>query len=152
MPDTDAWTLASGQVIDLAMPDLYAILATVGAVPSQSMIEVLNLLDQEGVTLSGLDPAHKFLRIRAQIRGMYALLSHIIVRPRLVLDRLPGDGEIGPRDLSFNDVEAIYYRYFRGGYRPSPRVDPAAADIGGPAEPASDMPGRDTAESVSGND
>ena len=139
--DTDTWVLASGVEATVRMPDLYAILATVGAVPSQAMIEVLNLLDQDGVVLPAADPAQKFVRIRAQIRGMYALASYILVAPRLVLDRPPQGGEIGPADLSYNDVEALYYRYFRGGYRQPPRRDTPAADADGAAEPP--QPGGD---------
>lgn len=129
-PHYDTWTLASGMEAKLQMPNLYAILATVGAVPSQAMIEVLNLLDQDGVVLPAADQAQKFLRIRTQIRGMYALASYILVEPRLVLDREPGEGEIGPSDLALNDVEGLYWRYFRGGYRQPPRspADPADPD------------------------
>lgn len=146
----DIWVLSSGVEATVQMPDLYGILSTVGAVPSQIMVDVMNLLDQEGVVLPGLDPAHKFLRIRNNIIGMYALASLILISPRLVLPQrrngqmvMPplADGEIGPRDLTINDVEALYYRYFRGGYRPPPRSAAPAAGPDGAAEPASDLPG-----------
>lgn len=146
-PNYDIWRMTTGVEAKVQMPNLYAILATVGAVPSQAMIEVLTLLDQEGVALAGVDEGQKFLRIRNNIRGMYAMASLILVEPRLVLDKDPGEGEIGPRDLSLTDVEALYWRYFRGGYRPPPRSPADPADPDGAEEPTSyggDL--RDTAE------
>jgi hypothetical protein len=117
------------------MPDLYAILATVDAVPNQLMIDVLNLLEAEGAELPTLDPALKFLRKRNLIRGKFALASLILVKPRLVLDREPGEGEIGPAQLSWGDVEGLYYSYFLQGRRIPTLGPPPSDDPGGPQEP-----------------
>jgi hypothetical protein len=118
------------------MPDIYAILATVDAVPSQLMIDVLNLLEAEGAELPTLDPALKFLRKRNLIRGKYALASLILVKPRLVLEERPlVEGEIGPAQLSWGDVEGLYYSYFLQGRRIAPLAPPASGDAGGATEP-----------------
>jgi hypothetical protein len=117
------------------MPDIYEILATVDAVPSQLMIDVLNLLEAEGAELPTLDPGLKFLRKRNLIRGKYALASLILVKPRLVLDREPGEGEIGPSQLSWGDVEGLYYSYFLQGRRLPPLAPPTDGDAGGVPEP-----------------
>lgn len=131
----DSWMLASGPA-EVQMPDLYQILATVDAVPSQVMIDVLNLLDQEGAELPTLDPALKFLRKRNKLRGMYSLASLILVRPRLVLDRAPGEGEIGPSQLSWGDLEGLFYGYFWQGRRLTALGSAASDDAGGISEPA----------------
>jgi hypothetical protein len=134
VPDT--WPLSQIGEAEVAMPDLYAILATVDAVPSQVMIDVLNLLDGEGAELPTADPALKFLRKRNKIRGMYSLASLILVRPRLVLGRAPGEGEIGPDRLSWGDVEGLFFGYFWQGRRLSANLPPPDNDASGPSEPA----------------
>jgi hypothetical protein len=140
MADTpDTWPLSQVGEAEVRMPDLYAILATVDAVPSQLMIDVLNLLEAEGADIPGLaEPGKKFLRKRNAVRGKYALASLILVKPRLVLDRPPGEGEIGPAQLSWGDVEGLYYSYFLQGRRLPPFVSAEADDAGGAAEPPPD--------------
>lgn len=138
----DEWMLSTG-LATVRMPDLFQILATVDAVPSQIMIDVLNLLDQEGAELPTVDPAQKFLRKRNKIRGMYSLASLILVSPRLILDRAPGDGEIGPDQLSWGDLEGLFYGYFWQGRRLAPQLSPARSEPDGapePAPPGGDVP------------
>jgi hypothetical protein len=154
MPDTttaDAppyaeLALASGRTVRLRRPTLYAMLATVGSVPSQLMIDVLNLLEQDGVILDLLLPAEKFLRIRNKFRGMYALAAALIESPRLVLDpETPNReaGEIGEEDISLNEVEWIYYSFFRtrrfmpGGIPAAPAQPDGAAQS---PPPGGDVP------------
>jgi hypothetical protein len=102
------------------------------------MIDVLNLLEQDGVVFDLLPPAEKFLRIRNKFRGMYALAAALIESPRLVLaPDVPNReaGEIGEEDISLNEIEWIYYSYFRTRrFTPTP-VSPAAAQPDGAAEP-----------------
>jgi hypothetical protein len=138
--------LVSGRVVRLRKPELYAMLATVGSTPSQIMIDVLNLLEQDGVVLDVLPPAEKFLRIRNKFRGMYALAAALIEWPRLVLAPETPDreaGEIGEEDISLDEVEWIYYSYFRqrrftpSGQAPAPAEPGAAAQ---PAPPGGDVP------------
>jgi hypothetical protein len=138
MTAPDIWPLSQIGDAEVRMPNLYEILATVDAVPSQLMIDVLNLLEAEGSEISSLvEPTKKFLRKRNTIRGKYALASLILVKPRLVLDREPGEGEIGPAQLSWGDVEGLYYSYFLQGRRIPPFLPPAPNDTDGAAEPPS---------------
>jgi hypothetical protein len=131
--------LVSGITVRLRKPTLYAMLATVGSVPSQLMIDVLNLLEGDGVILDLLPPDQKFLRIRNKIRGMYALAAALIESPRLVLAPETPDlaaGDIGEEAISLDEVEWIYYSFFRQR-RFTPTPAPAApAEPGGAAEPA----------------
>jgi hypothetical protein len=140
--DTDPWLINRGRVAArVRMPDLFGILATFGSVPSPQLAAVLDLLVADGVELLSPDPAKVYVRKRDQIRGMYALAALILVEPRLVLSGDPGPGEIGPRDLSFEDLEGLYYSYFRNGYRLPSAPDPHPDAAGGAAEPSA--PGGD---------
>jgi hypothetical protein len=130
------WPLSQVGEADVRMPNLYEILATVDAVPNQLMIDVLNLLEAEGTDIPNADPATKFLRKRNLIRGKYALASLILVRPRLVLGREPGEGEIGPHHLSWGDLEGLYYSFFLQGRRFPPLAPAEADDAGGASQPA----------------
>ena len=135
----DTWPLSQIGEAEVRMPNLYEILATVDAVPSQLMIDVLNLLEGEGAEIPGLvEPTKKFLRKRNTIRGKYALASLILVKPRLVLEARPlVEGEIGPAQLSWGDVEGLYYSYFLQGRRLPAFLSSEADDPGGPQEPPS---------------
>jgi hypothetical protein len=136
MPETiQTWPLSQVGEAEVRMPNLFQILATVDAVPNQVMIDVLNLLESEGADLPGADPALKFLRKRNAVRGKYALASLILVRPRLVLDREPREGEIGPDSLSWGDVEGLYFNFFLYGRRFPPFVFAENHDAGGASEP-----------------
>lgn len=133
-------TLPSGMVVDLAMPDLYSILATVGTVPAQHILDAVALLTEERVyrPTAGLDPDRQlFARQVRYLRGVDAICSLCLVKPRMVIGKAPGEGEISPADLSWIDREAIYYGFFRGYVRPASDSDApgAAADDAGDAEP-----------------
>lgn len=130
--------LVTGITVRLRKPTLYAMLATVGSVPNQLMIDVLNMLDQDGVDLEKLKPEGKFLYIRNRLRGMYALAAALIELPRLVLEPETPDreaGEIGEEDISLDEVEWIYYSYFRRRRFTPSGLPPAPAAPGPAAEP-----------------
>jgi hypothetical protein len=138
--------LATGIAVRLRRPTLYAMLATVGSVPSQLMIDVLNLLEEDGTIFDLLPPEVKFLRIRNKFRGMYALASALIESPRLVLaPETPNReaGEIGEEDISLTEVEWIYHSYFRARrFTPSGPPPPPAQPDGAaqPPPPGGDVP------------
>lgn len=139
-------TLATGISVRLRRPTLYAMLATVGSVPSQMMIDVLNLLEEDGTIFDLLPPEVKFLRIRNKFRGMYALAAALIELPRLVLaPETPNReaGEIGEEDISLAEVEWIYHSYFRHRrFTPSVQTAAPAQPDGAqePAPPGGDVP------------
>lgn len=120
------YQLPSGRVVTLVMPDLYAILGAVGRVPSQQMVDVLNLLQQEGA-LSGDVEHDRFLHKRNEVRGMYAIAALCLEEPKLVLSGDVPEGTLAPADLTWADLEAVYWGFFRG-YRHSPVVSLAASD------------------------
>ena len=132
----DTYTLPSGRRVTLAMPDLYAILATVGRVPSQQIVDVLNLLQAEGALDSDPD-TNRFLLKRNEVRGMYAIAALCLVEPTLSLEREPPAGALTPADLSFADVEVIYWGFFRGARAPLVEDPADASDADGTAGAAS---------------
>lgn len=106
-------TLSGGRVVQLAMPDMYTILATNGRAPNPGMAAVLRLLDGVGA----LPETNLLQRQTAQAefyRGLYEIAALCLQTPRLVLNgEEAGPDDITPRDLSFNDVQTIYYSFFR---------------------------------------
>lgn len=149
-PDTPPYavlSLLTGIEARLRRPTLYAMLATVGSVPNQLMLDVLNMLEEDGVPLDKQPPGKKFLYIRNKYRGMYALAALLIEWPRLVLDpEVPNReaGEIGEEDISLDEVEWIYLSYFRRRHFTPYRPPAAPAEPGGapePPPPGDDVPG-----------
>jgi hypothetical protein len=136
MSQFDTEILPSGRVVKLAMPPLYSILATVGGVPSQIIMDALAILTAEGVhrpkPIGGDDLMARQIRY---VRGLYAIAALCLVSPTLVLDREPDPAanEIGQADLTWADVEAVYYGYFRGYTRTAHQTTPprATPDDGG---------------------
>jgi len=110
----ETYILPSGRAVKLRMPDLYAILASVGRVPSQQMIDVLNLLQAEGSLKKDEADEDRYLRKRNELRGMYAIAALCMVEPVLSLDANPPAGAWTPADTTYADLEVIYWSFFRG--------------------------------------
>lgn len=143
----DIVPLPSGLVVELEMPNLYGILAGVGRVPNPLLAPVLDLLIKDRSYTPGGPDADVYVRKVQEIRGMYAVMALCAVRPRLRLDGEPQEGEIGPADVSYDDLEVVYWGYFRGR-RASARALAAAVDPERAAEPAS--PGDDVPHDAGG--
>lgn len=121
MPYTATITLANGVEARLEMPDLYAILSRVGHVPSPEVARVLQLLEGTGA-LEQQNIGQKLVGQSNFWAGMYEIAALCMVEPRLMLrdtdqmgqpvEKRPGD--LSPRDVSLNDVQGIYYRFFLG--------------------------------------
>lgn len=145
---TDRRGLPSGMVVELAMPDLFAVLGAVHAIPDALTAQVIRLLKDEGSYTPERDP-RKFKLDAEYLRGMYAIASLCLVSPRLNINQEYGDGEtLGRRDLPWEDVRAIYawFQYDGGrAYRATPAPEPSG-DAG--AVPAGD----DVPQDASGTD
>jgi hypothetical protein len=106
-------TLPSGPEVTLTMPDLFSILATVGTVPSQQILDVINLLTEDRVyrpTSAKLTPDQSQLTKQIRfLKGVYAITLLCITDPV----------GLTASDLTYADVEAVYYGFFRGHVRPS---------------------------------
>lgn len=147
MPLTTYQILPSGRAVRLQMPNLYGILATVGRVPNQHMIDLLNLLVADGAYTPERVESDKYILKRETIRGMYAITALCLAEPRLRLDGTPDAGEIAPDDLSWRDVEAVYFGFFRGVDQFAPLADADTQDAGGDAGALPDGEGvRDAGE------
>jgi hypothetical protein len=152
MPHTATITLASGVTAKLEMPDLYAILSRVGHVPAPEVARVLQLLEGTGA-LEQQNIGQKMVGQANYWAGMYEVAALCMVEPRLVLrdtdqmgqpvERLPDD--LTPRDVSLNDVQGIYYRFFLGA--PAQIGHPKSDNPAGAARAAPDGDGlREAAE------
>lgn len=122
-------TLSGGRVVSLAMPDMYTILATNGRAPNPGMGAVLRLLEGAGA-LEQQNLLQRLNGLAEYYRGLYEVAALCLVAPRLRLDGgEAGSDEITPRDLAFNDVQQIYYSFFRTD-PPTPSNEPAAELVG----------------------
>jgi hypothetical protein len=141
-------TLPSGLVIQWAMPDLFSVLSFTGTLPDPITAAVIKLLVNEGSLTPEDDP--RYYHQRAEfLRGLYGIAAAGLVSPKLDLAREWGDGNgtIGRRELSWADIEQIYYSLFRFGSRgqrlPAANTDDAAgtarpASAGGDVPPAAE--------------
>lgn len=127
MPLSHVYRLPSGRVVHLQMPNLPALLLTTGHVPNVALLAALNILVKDGLWQpEKATEEEQRRRKRAEVMGWYGVAALTLVSPRLVLPPArprPDADEIGPDDLTLEDVEVIY-GYFRYG-------DPAAAGGGG---------------------
>lgn len=117
MPHTSTIQLNDGRTGILEMPDLYALLCSVGTVPDPGIAAVLRLLEGTGA----LEQQSLIQRLQGQKEfwvGLYKLASLCLVEPKLRLDVSEDaplrPGELTPKDLTLNQVQAIYYSFFLG--------------------------------------
>ncbi len=103
----------SGRVWELAMPDIPAVLMACGRVPSPVIAHALVLLDAEGSIPKSTDDPTYFQRRIEQITGMYAVFELCAVEPKFKAFTKPAPGELGPTDISWADLEVVYYAFFR---------------------------------------
>ena len=137
-------TFSNGTMGTLEMPDFYTYLAEVGMPPSPEVAAVLRLLEGTGA----LEQQNLFQRLQGQREywmGLYEIARLCLIEPKLVLKGTPGRGEIGPRDLSLNDVQGIYWQFFLGRH-PTVGTEPVPANGTHPegaaaaAPPGDDLP------------
>lgn len=137
---TQKTLLPSGRVVELTYPPLYSILSNLGKLPSEHQVAVLDALREEGA----YTPPQTMGDVEMQRRywvANYRAAELCLSKPRLVLDREPGPGEWGERDLPAADAEAIRYNFFRYCHQGDPARVPGAADPGGPADAPPDRQG-----------
>jgi len=104
-------TLSNGQIAQLKMPNLYALLAQAGHIPNPMIVSVIRLLEGTDA-LEDRGEYQKLAGLRDYYRGMYEVAALCLVSPVLRLDSEPAAGEIGPEDLAFRDLTDIYFSFF----------------------------------------
>lgn len=112
---TAEMTLSGGRQVQLAMPDMYTIMAGVrsGRAPNPGLAAVIRLLEGTGA-LESQGLLQRLAALAEYYQGLYEVAALCLVSPRLRLDGgEAGADEITPRDLSFNDAQLIYYNFFR---------------------------------------
>ncbi len=121
MPIRDERVLpGSGMAVVLAMPDLYSAILTAGTLPNPLLASILKLIEASGAELASTGEAQRLRASMDHIRGLYGIAQLCLETPKLRLDlkpgETPGEGEIAPADLTLNDLEHIYWRFFRGDF------------------------------------
>jgi len=139
---TATMKLSDGRVARLSMPDFYAMLTDIGDIPSPEIAAVIQLLDgsvgiQKADLLSQLkSSADHYIRlytvaaaciewprlilVRRRCRGCAAVWDTPVKRctscQRDDAERIAerGPDELGPRGLSFREVQDIYVQFFLG--------------------------------------
>lgn len=99
--------------VKLAAPNMYAIFAKAGGggAPNPALASIYQLLEGSEA-LQSMDLLQKYSALNAHYRGLYEIAALCLVEPKMRLEGTPGEGEIGPDDLCWNDLFAIYYRFF----------------------------------------
>lgn len=149
MPIRDERILpGSGMAVALTMPDLYSALLTAGTLPNPLLASILKLIEASGEDVAKLGEAQRLRASMDHIRGLYGIAQLCLESPKLRLDlkpgELPGEGEIGPADLTLNDLEHIYWRFFRGDFasrHPTALAAAVARRVAAPAPAGASEPG-----------
>jgi hypothetical protein len=100
-----------GHVARLIRPSLTALAATTGGVPNPLSEKLIQLA--LGRRAANDEQALEYYRRNSRAYVEAAALC--FVEPRLVLDREPGEGEIGPDDLTDLDYTWLYHSFIQGG-------------------------------------
>lgn len=102
----------SGNVARLIRPSLTALVSVSSGVPNPLSRDVQKLITGAAPTQ---DEAKRWENYVANSRAMQEVAQLCLKEPRLVLDREPGEGEIGPADLTDLDYSWLYYTFVEGG-------------------------------------
>lgn len=101
----------SGNVARLIRPPLASMVLSSNGVPNPLSRNVQKLLSG---TPPPKDDAARWENYQANMRGMQELAALCLVEPKLRLDAPPGEGEIGPDDLTDLDYTFIVYTWVEG--------------------------------------
>jgi hypothetical protein len=101
----------SGNVARLIRPPLAQMVLSSNGVPNPLSRDVQRLL---AGSAPPKDEAGRWANYQANVRGMQELAALCLVEPKLRLDGPPGEGEIGPEDLSDLDYTFIVYTWVEG--------------------------------------
>lgn len=101
----------SGNVARLIRPPLASMVLTSNGAPNPLSRDVQKLL---AGTPPPKDEAARWANYQANMRGMQELAALCFAEPKLRLDGPPGEGEIGPDDLTDLDYTFIVYTWVEG--------------------------------------
>jgi hypothetical protein len=101
----------SGNVARLVRPPLASMVLTNGGAPNPLSRNVQRLL---AGTAPPKDEADRWESYKKNTRALQEIAALCLAEPKLILDRAPGDDEIGPDDLAEQDYLFIYYNWLEG--------------------------------------
>lgn len=134
---TKPFTLASGRVITLEMPDTYALIAAepiapdVADIPNTALSDILDLIVYGGfikLPTAAEDDTKRAAESRRYLRARWEVAA--LCCPDL---KLRGGGSLTPRDITPRDLDAIVAWFQNGGSDGVPAAEGAEPESGTPA-------------------
>jgi hypothetical protein len=112
---TKQYTLASGRVVTLGMPDLYKLAATDVDIPNQALTDIMDLITY-GAMVSGTGTDDKRREEnRRFVRSQFELAALCALDPPLILRGDVPDGALTPDDFTPRDLRGISEFFQTGG-------------------------------------
>lgn len=140
-PPTQDYVTGFGLAVQFTMPDMALFASGNFDLPNQAQDDIFELIYGGGFSL---EPAKRLNLNRQKMRGLYALASMVITRPKMVLDDDDAvDGAYNAyRVLAWGDVLAAH-AFFQYGV---PGALPAATDTGAGNGTESPLPSDDVSQ------
>lgn len=119
--DTTPYTLRNGKAVQLAMPDLYSLVATgptdrgMISLPNEALTAILDLITYGPQLSLPDDNAKRAKENKEYLLAQWGLAALCIVDPPLVLRGDVPPGALGPRDIHPSDLNAISTFFQAGG-------------------------------------
>lgn len=140
---TKPYTLQSGKVITLTMPDLYLLVATDVDIPNEALTDIMDLAVY-GAMLSGTGDEKKRLEENKRfLRSQFELATLCISQPKLILRGDTVDGCLTPADLTPRDLNQIAAFFLKGGSQGAPAATSDGLEQGAQDDTASAAVGED---------
>jgi hypothetical protein len=114
---TKQHTLASGKTVTLGMPDLFKLVATDAELPSQSLVDILDLVTYGAMDSGRGDDKKRLEGNRRFLMSQFQLAALCIQEPKLVLMGEVKEGDLTPSDLVPRDLREISDFFQTGGSR-----------------------------------
>lgn len=127
----------SGMEVTFQMPNLYTLILSHIKIPNPSTARILELLEGAGL-LSTATPAQQAAYARDTLMGAMELASLCLVEPRLVLDREPGEGEVGPEAFAHSDWGELLSIFRADPYKPAAADQKSGSGAGALGDEQSD--------------
>ena len=105
-----------GHVARLRRVSLLTLALDAGQVPNHYAETLIQLMAVDDAPRDRLTASEQIAIYKRNARAFHIVASLSLVSPVLVLDRAPGDGEIGPQDLADIDYTWLFYTWTQGSF------------------------------------
>lgn len=131
--------LANGKTIELAFPDLYALIATPPSgpgmidIPNEALTAITDLIVYGGQLSLPDDPAKRLKENRQWLLAQWEIVRLCIASPPLILRGGVPEGALTPRDITPRDMAVITAWFQNGGSDGAPATSDQEPRTGAPA-------------------